>query len=158
MHRLEGHQANLASVLQGLDTAQLFHYAGHGIFSGAEGWDSSLLLAGQGRLGLGDIITRERVPRHVVLSGCETAKSASEHQAESFGLAHAFLLAGAESLVATSRKIPDALASKIARALYEEGQQYWTRNDAAEALRAAQLPVRLANPELDWAAFRAFRP
>ncbi len=158
VHLLEGHQANLASVLHELDSAQLFHYAGHGIFSGAEGWDSSLLLAGQGRLGLGDIITSERVPRHVVLSGCETAKSASEHQAESFGLAHAFLLAGAESVVATSRKIPDALASKIARALYEEGQPYWTANHSAGALRVAQLAVRLANPELDWAAFRAFRP
>src|SRR6185295_13907303 len=94
------------------------HYAGHGAFSGFGGWESSLLLAEDTRLTLGDLLALERVPSRVVLSGCETGRSSTETSVESLGLAHAFLLAGSREVVASTRPADDRTVPAFFADLY----------------------------------------
>ena len=151
--RFSGPSATRSALLAALPGAAWLHYAGHGVYSGREGWDSALPLAEEGRLTLGDILTLRPAPRQVVLSGCETGRSANEAQAQGLGLAQAFVAAGAESVVAASRPVKDEEARLLVEALYDRtlGGQV-----VDEALRDAQLAVGRSNPAADWAAFRVW--
>ena len=152
---LKGAQASAEAVRGRLAGADLLHYAGHGTFSGFGGWESSLLLAEETRLTLGDLLALERVPSWVVLSGCDTGRSATETPVESLGLAHAFLLAGSQAVVASTRPADDREVPEFFSELYE----LWSREqDLAVALQLAQLSWRKRNPEADWPGFRLFVP
>jgi tetratricopeptide (TPR) repeat protein len=145
--------ASAETVRDRLVAADLLHYAGHGTFSGRGGWESSLLLARETRLTLGDLLALERVPAWVVLSGCETGRSSAETPIESVGLAHAFLLAGSRAVVASTRAADDRAVSSFFPELYRQ----WDREpDLAAAFRQAQLSWRRRNPGADWAGFRLF--
>ena len=85
-----------------------------------------------------------------MLSACE-AGSAGDDAVQGLGVAQAFLTAGATSVVATTRKVDDAAAAEIVRGLYAAPTE-----DAASALRRAQIAVLGANARVDWASFRAF--
>lgn len=148
-------QATAEAVRDGLITADLLHYIGHGKFSGFGGWDSSLLLAEESRLTLGDLLALERVPAWVVLSACETGRSSTETPVGTPGLAHAFLLAGSQAVVASIRPAKDREMPRFFSELYQE----WGREpDLAVALQRAQLSWRKRNPAADWKAFRVFEP
>ena len=150
-------QASPEAVQNRLATADLLHYAGHGEFSGFGGWESSLLLAEETRLTLGDLLALERVPSWVVLSGCYTGQSSADTPVESLGLAHAFLLAGSQAVVASTRKAKDSSLPAFFSELYRE----WGREsegDLAVALQRAQLSWRQRDPRADWAGFRLFAP
>ncbi|MEM8934626.1 MAG: hypothetical protein AAGE94_25755, partial [Acidobacteriota bacterium] len=71
---LSGREATGPAIRERLSTVDRLHYAGHARFEGAGGWQSALPLADGGHLTVGDILTLERVPAQVVLSGCETAR------------------------------------------------------------------------------------
>lgn len=145
--------ASAGTVRDRLETADLLHYAGHGIFSGLGGWESSLLLAGETRLTLGDLLTLEQVPAWVVLSGCETGRSSAETPMESLGLAHAFLLAGSRAVIASTRPVDDRSVSTFFPELYRQ----WNREpDLVVAFQQAQLSWRRKNPEKAWSGFRLF--
>jgi tetratricopeptide (TPR) repeat protein len=155
VEELKAGQASSTTVGSRLATADLLHYAGHGIFAGFGGWDSSLLLAEDTRLTLGDLLALDRVPAWVVLSGCDTGRSSAETPVESLGLAQGFLLAGSQAVVASTRPVDDRSAPELFTALYRE----WEREpDLAVALQRAQLSWRKKHPRADWQSFRLFEP
>lgn len=147
--------ASADAVRRRLAAAELFHYAGHGSFAGFGGWDSSLLLANKTRLTLGDLLALDKLPRWVVLSGCDTGRSQAEAPVAGLGLAHAFLLAGSQEVVASTRPTDDRSLPVFFAELYRQ----WQRDpDLAAALQHAQLAWRQRNPTADWASFRVFEP
>ncbi len=149
--------ASAESVRNGLATADLLHYAGHGVFSGFGGWDSSMLLAEGTQLTLGDLLALERVPAVVVLSGCDTGRSSTETPVESLGLAQAFLLAGSRAVVASTRPADDRKVPAFFTALYEQLNRE-PDLDLAVAFQRAQLYWRQQAPGADWQGFRLFVP
>jgi len=152
---LKDQQASAAAVRERLPEADLLHYAGHGTYSGFGGWDSSLLLAEGTRLTLGDFLALDRVPAWVILSACDAGQSSAETPVQSLGLAHAFLLAGSRSVVASTRPAADRQMPEFFADLYRQ----WDREpDLAVALQHAQLSWRRRNPVADWAGFRLFEP
>ncbi|XXX80814.1 CHAT domain-containing protein [Sorangium sp. So ce134] len=157
VERLWGGLATHAAVAVALERPgiALFHYAGHGFFGGVDGWDSSLPLAGGGKLAVSDILALRRAPAQVVLSGCDTARTgaASGARGLGLGLAQAFLVAGAGSVIAATRPVDDALAERMMVALVAAGQA-----DPGAQLRAATLAALRATPSSDWASFRALVP
>ncbi len=155
---LTGDEASHRAVCDGIEdpqTAQL-HYAGHGVFEGRDGWESGLPLTAGGWLTVGDVLALRRAPARVLLSGCETARTAPESRAASLGIAQAFILAGARAVVAATRPIDDALAERLMRALYEAPSG--PSMDLGAALREAQITVRRETPAADWASFRVLVP
>ncbi len=147
--------ASAGAVGRRLAGVDLFHYAGHGSFSGFGGWDSSLLLAKKSKLTLGDLLALDSLPRWVVLSGCETGRSTAETPVAGLGLAHAFLLAGSQAVVASTRPADD----RSLPAFFADFYRQWHGDaDLAVALQRAQLEWRRQDPQADWASFRLFQP
>ena len=155
VQRLVGSQAQYAAVLQGLANAELFHYAGHGHFSGRGGWGSVLTLAPPAEITIGDILGLGHAPRWVVLSGCDTGRTATDTPAETLGLAQAFLSNGSQMVVAATRPVADETALALIDKFYEAWK---TSGDAGEGLRQAQLALHRERTEDDWSSFRLFEP
>ena len=147
--------ATMTNVLAFLPRSYLLHYAGHGEAGGADGWQSSLLLADGARLYVGDILALPSVPRWIVLSGCETGRTGPESPGETLGVAQAFLLRGTEAVLGTTRVIADN--DRFARALYRDIGDLETV-DWARRLQAAAVDLADADPPVDWAAWRVFVP
>lgn len=132
-----GEEASRSKVQVELARVSLLHYAGHGRFAGAEGFDSALQLAG-GDLTVGEIVTATTSPTWVVLSSCETAQSASTEKSAGLGVASAFLIAGAEAVLASDISIGDARAARFMSRLY----QSWPGASSIEdAYRKAMLEI-----------------
>ncbi|MFL6293798.1 MAG: CHAT domain-containing protein [Thermoanaerobaculia bacterium] len=152
---LTGAEASAETVRVRLSGADLLHYAGHGTFSGLGGWESSLLLAEETQLTLGDLLALPRVPAWVVLSSCDTGRSSTEIPISGVGMAQAFLLAGSREVVASTRPAAD----REVPAFFAELYQQWDREpDLAVALQHAQLSWRKRAPGEDWESFRLFEP
>lgn len=150
-------EATSRAVAADLARAGLFHYAGHGIFAGADGWSSSLPLADGGHLDVGDLLALAPAPRKAVLLGCDAARADGE--SESIGLAQALVTAGTEEVFAPARVLSDTLAAKVAEALYAGSAADATcdlgaSGTLAVAARTALKRVREQDPSADWAAFR----
>ncbi|HKU38670.1 MAG TPA: CHAT domain-containing protein [Polyangiales bacterium] len=143
---LSGAGATRGEVLRALAQASYFHYAGHHKVAGIEGTESALLLA-DGELSVGDVLMLPRVPERIVLATCEGAR-----QVGVLGMGQAFLVAGAEEVIAASRPVADRAARELVVQLYAELK---TAGGLAEALRRAQLALWAREPREDWAAFRA---
>lgn len=149
---LVGDRATPQNFSGAITDASLLHFAGHGVFAGETGWESALSLAGESQLTVGDILALPRVPRHVVLSGCETGKTKASSRALSVSLAHSFVAAGAEAVVAAVRPVEDELAGAMAKTLYADAARPgW---DLVTAFRDAQRAAKRELPHLDWAAYR----
>jgi CHAT domain-containing protein len=87
----------------------------------------------------------------VVLSGCETALHDANACDESFGLTRAFLLAGAQRVLASLWAVDDATTAAFMRDFYTE---LGTGQSPAGALRTAQAAARQRDDHpLYWAAF-----
>ena len=148
---LSGEDAELERVREALSTADLFHYAGHARQLGARGWDSEIELGRRTALDVSDILTLERAPDFVVLSGCETAATDTAAEAGGIGLAQAFIASGAHTVLATSRPVRDVTALAIVKSFYDA----WLAGAPPEvALQRAQLGLRRETVGADWAAFR----
>lgn len=151
---LDGPRATSRAVWAVLGRATLFHYAGHGLFEGREGWESTLPLAEGGHLGVGDVLAASSVPSRVVLSGCDAARGEAAH-AETLGLAQSFVVAGADVVIAPSRPIADTAALAMSRALYTNVGLVSSR-PAGDVLRDEQRGLAMGDGgAVDWAAFRA---
>lgn len=156
-----GEAATYDAVRDAIEGAPLgvLHYAGHGTFGGAEGWQSRLRLAEAGELSVGDVISLRRAPSIVVLSGCETGRAASGNAVGGLGLAHAFLVVGARAVVAAARPVDDALAARIMGDLYRDATSAEALADSLDRrLREAELAARDASPGGDWSNFRLLVP
>lgn len=155
IERLEDTTATAPAVRAQATGAGLLHYAGHGVFGGAEGWESALPLASGGRLSVGDILTLGPPPRWVVLSGCDTERASASKTLEGLSLARAFVAAGSTAVVAASRRVRDDEALVLMRDFYAGLVVY---DEPVRALSAAQRKARRLRPRSDWAAFRAVVP
>jgi tetratricopeptide (TPR) repeat protein len=139
-----------------LPRADLFHYAGHGTFAGFSGWDSVLMLANDSRLTLGDVLALSRAPRWVVLSACDAARSSEEAPGEGIGLANAFLLAGAQAVIAANRPVNDRTARDLVHELYRGWQP--GMDLPLQFQRAQQSCLRRRAHAADCLSFRLLEP
>jgi hypothetical protein len=148
--------ATRAQLVDALADAALLHYAGHGTHGGVDGWGAALLLHDGDRLEVSDILALPRVPEAIVLSGCDTATVDLGTIAGGMNLGRAFVLAGANWVVAADAEVEDELARALGEALYGEAvpRQGF---DGPEALRRAQLSLRSKYPGR-WQAFRVVVP
>ena len=159
VRRLESSAATHSSLEAALGARPAwFHYSGHARYAGMDGWESELGGEDEPLLTVGDIIALPRAPDRVVLAGCETAGSGrTDAGPVGLGLAHAFVLAGASWVVATTRPVRDADAHAVVRELYARLDDL-DADAAAAALRDAQRAVSEDEPGRDWASFRVFVP
>lgn len=149
---LSGSEARHSSVLNALrsDTPAVFHFSGHAAARGTDGWQAGLLLSDGQWLTAADVLTLSRVPEVAVLAGCETSGASRSGPVYGLGLAEAFVLSGAKTVLSTSRPVDDHQASALVRALYRSG---WN-GDVAHTLHRVQRDLAKVDPQMDWAAFR----
>ncbi|MCA9693732.1 MAG: CHAT domain-containing protein, partial [Myxococcales bacterium] len=115
----------------------LLHFAGHAR-AGAGPWEAALEMSGETSITVADIIALPGpAPRHVVLSGCETGLVDPAASGGGMSLAHAFLVAGARSVLATDAVVDDARAGAVIASLYAALVEL-PELDLAAALQAAQ--------------------
>ena len=150
---VEGAGATGATVLAAVETAELFHYAGHGVASSVSPLDKSYLALADGGLTARKIQTlRLKKAPLVVLSACETGRGQAAG-AGVIGLARAFQRAGASGTVISHWPVSDATAGPLMIDFYRE----LALAPPAEALRRAALAARARHPSpADWAAFGYF--
>lgn len=112
---LEGAAATRAAVTERLadPCTAVFQYDGHAAAHAGDRVDDALLLSG-GVLTAADILALPRAPAAVVLNGCTTAAP------EGLGLAQAFVLAGADQVIASLDDVPAAAAARFTRALFAQ--------------------------------------
>ena len=140
------------AVIEALGTSDLLHFAGHASFSGLDGLDSHLRLAGSTRLSARDLLaTRVKVPELVVLAACDSAQSAQSPSAPGLGLSQAFLLGGSRVVIGATRPVDD----RSTRTLFGHFYTAWdgSADDAPRALRHAQLALRRTGVDT-WKSFR----
>lgn len=145
---LAGPEATRSGLLAALARVSHLHFAGHSVADPAGGLESALLLAEQQALTAGELLTLPQVPKTIVLSSCE----GTGHGATALpqvGLAEAFALAGAESIVGPSRPVADRLARAFVEALYEAPPGAFE-----SAYQAAIRRLSAQQPPQDWQAFR----
>lgn len=154
---LRGRGVTVAALQQALPGASFFHYAGHGEFRGAEGWESAMPLADGTALWVSDLLALRASPAQVVLSACEGAKGSWKEPVETLSLGHAFVLAGAREVLAPTRAVKDEVASEVVRRLYE-ARGSGGEVTLAEALHRAQTALASSSLPGDWQAFRVLTP
>jgi hypothetical protein len=128
----------------GLSRSQnLLHVAAHATLR-AEG---PVLELHDGAMTLAEIAAVRPAARVVVLGTCD---SATAHDDSGWGsLASAFLIAGAEAVVATSWRVPDKEVPVLIDQFYDSDGA----TDPARALAAAQKALATKLPARTWAAF-----
>lgn len=102
-----------------LASKDLFFYYGHSDFLPT---GSRIRTADRAGLTVSDILVLDRVPRWVVLAGCESGRSDEETGGlEGVGLAQAFLLRGSTWVIGTVRKVDYKISAALATTLLEAG-------------------------------------
>ncbi|MFT3773441.1 MAG: CHAT domain-containing protein [Minicystis sp.] len=121
VRELVGPDATRAAVRRELEQpgVELFHYAGHGVSRGRDGWESHLVLDGGEWISIADVLGLARAPRLVVLSSCQAAAAKGNASVEGPNLAHAFLIAGTERMVASPLRNDDATTTAVMKELYD---------------------------------------
>ena len=146
---LEGSAATRAAVSSGLDGASLFHFAGHAELNPDHPWEGHLRLNGDEALSLSDVLVIRPRMGVVVLNGCATGRPLKLAGRERVGLAEAFLAAGARTVLATTRPVGDAEATRLMKRFYAHGGA----RRPGLAWRAAALESIQAGDDV-WKAYR----
>lgn len=149
----EGPDASREALLAALPTVELFHYAGHGSQDGLSGWDSALLLADGERLSIPDILTLDRVPHGVVLTGCETAAATPRSIGGGMNIARSFVLSGSEWVIAADAEVADRYAAEVGVAIHAT-----SGSGGPARLREALRTIRDRAPDAPWQHFRTIVP
>ena len=152
MRRLLGKQG-VAAVLEAAATperarqmalgARVVHFACHARADGVDPLGSGLLLAPAGSdaglLTAAEVVSKWRLRADVVmLSACETAVGQVRRYEGMYGLARAFLFAGARSVGASLWRVEDVSTARLMGAFY---RGYVAGVPKAEALRRAQVEL-----------------
>ena len=152
---LLGAQATKTAVKQALTTADVLHFACHGLLNADYPMKSALALApdeqSDGRLTASEICSYPVKAGLVVLSACESGSgSMSTGWVELVGMSRAWLLAGAPSVVVSLWKLDDRSTSELMAEFYKNLKTM----GRAEALQQAQLVMmkKYENPYY-WGAF-----
>ena len=141
--RLDGLAATRDAMLAALPGARLLHYAGHARAGATGPLSSALVLNGEGRIELGDLLAAPAVPELVILSACEAA-GVETRQPSLMGLAQAFVAAGAAAALAPTRPVGDADARAFTAAFYEAlGRTLDPRPDTAPDQAVARMRTAL---------------
>ncbi len=148
------------------DQPQLLHYAGHGHHAGEGGWDSYVEIPGFGRLSATQIVAGQRAPNIVVLGACSSGALNEQIVDGGMNLSAAFLLAGAELVIAPTGPVDDQTALRLSEALYGTLRAGALREQDASptfirALDLAQAtPLGEAEPSgpRSFSRWRAWRP
>ncbi|MCG8460877.1 MAG: CHAT domain-containing protein [Holophagales bacterium] len=149
-------EATKPRLLEALEQAELFHFAGHGVDDGARPWASHLPLASAAGGAPARLYAHEllglRLPRLrlAVLASCRSAGAGRGRVMAASGLALGFLEAGVPNVVASLWDLPDVAARQLLLAFHHRLAE---TGDPADSLRLAMLD-RLAlgeGPEV-WAA------
>lgn len=150
---LTNEDATAEAVRTALGTADVLHFAGHATFERHQPTLARILLADRPLFAF-EIACLPRAPQLVNLSGCRAGAERRTLGGEGEGLASAFLLAGAQAVVAPLWPVRDDAALAFNEALYR--QLAMPDVDLASAVRHAQLALsadpRFAHPGL-WGAF-----
>jgi len=140
-HRLSREEATREAVLAQLSEFPVLHFACHGAADLEEPLNSSLLMAHDERLTLGDLMDAKMdKARIAVLSACETAMTGARLLDEVIGLPTGLMHAGVPGVIGSLWQVPDFAAMSIMSLFY----QRWKEDglEPAEALRDAQRSVR----------------
>jgi CHAT domain-containing protein len=147
---LSGAEATAARFLELAPGAEWIHFAGHGGWRADAPEASGLrmhdrwLLAGE----LADLSLRAR---WVTLSACHSARALVRPGEEWFGLARAFLLAGATAVVAAQWDVDDEATARLMTDLYA---RLASGTPLARSLAEAQTARAGAGEHpIDWAGF-----
>jgi hypothetical protein len=151
---LVGEEATYDRVVAELQRADIFHFAGHAEFE-QSGWQSGMRLAANTMLEPGDIVALSSVPSLVILSGCETTRERMDVAVASIGLAQAFLVRGAQNVIATTRSVPDDIGLALSRALTREDL---ARLDATSFRRVLQKVREADGSGRHWRSYRLLVP
>jgi CHAT domain-containing protein len=150
--RLSGSAATATAFFDAAQGADVIHFAGHGL----AGSESAALMLASGNADA-STLSRARLPRNcvVVLASCDSARGPVRGAEGVLSVAHAFLQAGATSVIATLWPISDEDAADFFPRLH----RHLARGIApAEALQLAQIEFmndsRNAKSDL-WAAVQA---
>lgn len=144
-----------------LDAEQptLMHYSGHGYHEGLLGWGSYLVLDGQ-TVRAAQIVAGQRAPQIVVLGACSAGTPSPEAIDGGMNLASAFLLAGAQLVIAPTRPVDDAVARRLAAELYASDPLELSPTTLAARLAEVQraeveagAPDDLRESRLNWRAW-----
>lgn len=141
-------EADRAHVSGALSRSSFFYFAGHGVHElgipsdrrlppyagGSQGWPAHLRLKSGSKLELHDVLILRPAPTHVALLSCETGVPGSAGGGMSLALA--FLVAGAEQVVATPVKTTDEISYATGVSLLSG--MSGTDVDLAVGLREAQ--------------------
>jgi CHAT domain-containing protein len=132
----------------------LLHFAGHGLHEGLAGWGSRLTLADERELSSAELLAIGRAPDLVVLGACEAAAREPDAIDGGMNMATAFLLAGAELVIAPDQPVDDRVSEAFALALHREPLP--TGPGRRTALLAALWRVQREDPR--FAVWRAWVP
>lgn len=135
---LRGEAATTSAVLAAADGADVLHVAAHGRHVADNPLFSSLLLA-DGWLFGHDLDALRALPRHVVLSACETGMASMRPGDEALGMTAALLHGGARSVVASVARVGDGVAEGVAVA-HHAGLRSGATPAAALAVALAEVP------------------
>lgn len=158
-----GGRVDLAGLSARLPAGGLLHYYGHGLLDeesvAAHQGDlgtTALLLADGTRLGVGDVASAPAVPRRVVLLGCDVGFSDGNGWNGGLNLVHAFLLRGADEVLASSAPIRASHAAELGAFLYDD--QTPETIDLSEALHTAWQEDASMRSALLWKDLRVWTP
>jgi len=139
-------------------SARILHFASHALLDEKQPELSGLRLApsgsaiNDGLLQVREIFNLELRAELVVLSACQTGLGKEVSGEGMIGMTHAFLYAGAGSIVVSLWKVDDQATADLMVSFY----RYLQQNGKSEALRRAKLDLidrsRYSNPYF-WAAF-----
>lgn len=152
---LVGDNALRSVVWQELQNANWFHFSGHADYGSQRGWNSALRLAKGTSLKITDLLSIEHAPDTVVLLGCETGLSHAE-SGSNIGLAQAFLAAGSQTVIASTRPLSDAASKRFSSLFY--GQVATKSDDVAGEFQKAHVAQREQSRTDDWSSLRLYIP
>ncbi len=121
---LQGGRATRGKVASELGEHDVLHYAGHAALDDEHPtWSHLAVGAGDrdpawDRLTVGDVLRLRLRPGLALLSACQTARAPGADPEAHLGLAHAFLAAGARTVVATQWPFEPAVSQALVPRLY----------------------------------------
>ncbi|HEY9669143.1 MAG TPA: CHAT domain-containing protein, partial [Coleofasciculaceae cyanobacterium] len=153
---ITGEQATKASIVKQMSTAQLMHFATHGILDDIKklGVPGAIALApspgDEGFLTAGELLNLRLNADLVVLSACNTGRGKITGDGV-IGLSRSLISAGTPSVIVSLWSVPDAPTAVLMTEFYRNLKQ---NPDKAQALRQAMLTTMKQQPNpYNWAAF-----
>ncbi|TDD79530.1 CHAT domain-containing protein [Actinomadura rubrisoli] len=140
--------AAAARVLAAMDGARLAHVAAHGTFRADSPMFSSLRMD-DGPLTVYDLERLRRPPRQIVLSSCDSGRTAPAGADELLGLAASLIQLGTAGIVASVVPVNDVAAVPLMLALHQELRRGAALPTALRDARRAASPAASAGSAVE---------